>query len=151
MSEQQNIEYKQNWHDGNPKIADACFMAGYIDTWGRGTLKIINACIEADLPEPEIREMNGGVEVTIYSQIINDKTGGLIGGPIGGVIDNLTYRQKEVLQIIEENNKISKRKLAERLNINVSSAQAHLDILIEKGLIRREGGTRGFWEILYNK
>ncbi|MDP4238981.1 MAG: ATP-binding protein [Bacteroidota bacterium] len=131
----------------NPIIANACFFAGYIDTWGRGTLKIINACKEAGLPEPDIKEMNGGVEVTIFLQTIDNET----SGPIGGPIDNLTDRQKEVLQIIEEHNKISKRKLAEQLNINVSAAQAHLDILKEKGLIRREGGTRGFWKILYKK
>ena len=28
----------------NPIIAHACFLAGYIDTWGSGTLKIIEAC-----------------------------------------------------------------------------------------------------------
>lgn len=78
MPEQQNIEYKQSWHDDylksdhnsrprNPIIANACFFAGYIDTWGRGTLKIINSCKEAGLPEPEIKEMNGGVEVTIFN------------------------------------------------------------------------------------
>ena len=27
----------------NPLIADVCFKGGYIDSWGRGTLKIINA------------------------------------------------------------------------------------------------------------
>ena len=31
----------------NPKIADACFKAGYIDSWGRGTLKIMEACKDA--------------------------------------------------------------------------------------------------------
>jgi ATP-dependent DNA helicase RecG len=123
------------------------------------------------LPEPEIKEMNGGVEVTIFLQAIDDSggqeggqeggqvggqvesspIGGPIGSPIGRPIDNLTDRQKEVLQIIEEHNKISKRKLAKQLNINVSAAQAHLDILKEKGIIRREGGTRGYWEILYKK
>jgi predicted HTH transcriptional regulator len=69
MSESQNIEWKQSWHDDkltiwnegllpdgmeleslkrhhisrprNPLIADVCFKAGYIDSWGRGTLKIL--------------------------------------------------------------------------------------------------------------
>ena len=151
----------------NPKIADACFKAGYIDTWGRGTLKIINACKEAMLPEPEMCEMDGGIQITIFKvqnggaigSAIVGQVGGPIGGPIGSeiggqdgsLIYHLTDRQQEVLQIIEEHNKISKRKLAEQLNINVSAAQAHLDILKEKGLIRREGGTRGFWKILYKR
>ena len=51
----------------NPIIANACFLGGYIDTWGRGTLKIINSCKEAGLPVPEIKEMNGGVAVTLFA------------------------------------------------------------------------------------
>ena len=52
----------------NPIIARACFMANYIDTWGRGTLKIIDACKDANLPEPEIIEKQGGIEVSIFKQ-----------------------------------------------------------------------------------
>lgn len=40
----------------NPLLANACFLGGYIDAWGRGTLKIINACKDAGMPEPEIVE-----------------------------------------------------------------------------------------------
>lgn len=34
--------------------------------WGRGTLKIINTCTAAGLPEPTISELNGGVLVTLF-------------------------------------------------------------------------------------
>lgn len=50
----------------NPSIADVCFKGGYIDSWGRGTLKIINACREAELPEPQIVEQDGGLLVTLF-------------------------------------------------------------------------------------
>lgn len=50
----------------NPLIADVCFKAGYIDAWGRGTLKIINSCREASLPEPEMKEQDGGMLVTLF-------------------------------------------------------------------------------------
>lgn len=43
-------------------------MAGYIDTWGRGTLKIIQACKEAGLAEPLIEQTNGGIAVTLYNR-----------------------------------------------------------------------------------
>jgi ATP-dependent DNA helicase RecG len=61
-----SLKGDHNSRPRNPKIADACFKAGYIDTWGRGTLKIINSCKEAALPEPEIIEKDGGVEVTLF-------------------------------------------------------------------------------------
>lgn len=63
----EDLKSEHNSRPRNPIIANACFLAGYIDTWGRGTLKIINSCKEAGLPEPEIKEMNGGVEVTIFN------------------------------------------------------------------------------------
>ncbi|MFT4661671.1 MAG: ATP-dependent DNA helicase RecG, partial [Patiriisocius sp.] len=50
----------------NPIIADVCFKAGYIDSWGRGTLKIYKSCLESELPEPEINALDGGVIVTLF-------------------------------------------------------------------------------------
>jgi ATP-dependent DNA helicase RecG len=74
-----SIEDLQSDHNSlprNPKIAEACFKAGYIDTWGRGIIKIFNSCKEAGLPNPEIKEFNGGIEVTIfaYKQAETSKT-----------------------------------------------------------------------------
>jgi ATP-dependent DNA helicase RecG len=36
----------------NPDIANALFRAGYIESWGRGTIKIINACKEHKIAPP---------------------------------------------------------------------------------------------------
>ena len=159
-----SLKSNHNSRPRNPKIADACFKAGYIDAWGRGTLKILNACKEAELPEPEIIEKDGGVQVTIFkaTSSIEAKDSGPIGGPIGGPMGgpiekqsafhsaSLSMRQVEVLEIIKANTKISRRKLAEQLNINVSAVQGHLDLLKEKGVLSRKGGTRGNWVILEN-
>lgn len=154
----EDLKKEHNSRPRNPKIAKACFMAGYIDTWGRGTLKIIQSCKEAGMPEPMISEKNGGIEVSILASHNVGSEGGPISGPISGpiggpivnkdgVMENLTERQKEVLSIISANSKISKRKLAVQLDINVSAAQDHLDILKEKGVLERIGGTRGFWVV----
>lgn len=69
-------------------------------------------------------------------------------GVIGGAIDELTDRQREVLELIKENNRISYREVAGKLQINYSASQAHFDTLKEKKIIVREGGTRGYWKIL---
>ena len=34
----------------NPDIANALFRSGYIESWGRGTLKIIRECKQAGIP-----------------------------------------------------------------------------------------------------
>ncbi|MCK4249291.1 MAG: putative DNA binding domain-containing protein [Candidatus Omnitrophica bacterium] len=52
----------------NPLIAGVCFKGGYIDAWGRGIEKILNACREEDLPEPEFEENSGGMLVTLFAR-----------------------------------------------------------------------------------
>lgn len=65
----------------------------------------------------------------------------------GGAV-NLTKRQKEVLSFIKEDRSVSYRDLAEKLGINASAAQKHLNVLKNKGVIERIGGTSEFWKIL---
>jgi ATP-dependent DNA helicase RecG len=124
-------------------------------------LKIYNSCTEHGLPEPAILEKDGGFMVAICKtkhetdevgtigetkgSTIGGTMGGTIGGAIGGAIKDLTDRQKEVLELIKGDNKLSVRKLAKKLDINISAAQGHIDILKEKGVIERIGGTRGYW------
>jgi len=154
----EELKGEHNSRPRNPKIAKACFMAGYIDTWGRGTLKIYNSCKEHGLPEPDILEKDGGfmvalkkaVRVTDEGGAIGSEKGGVIDGAIGSVIDSLTDRQKDVLSIIKENNKMTYKAIAEKLSINESAVGEHIKALKEKGAIKRDGSTRGKWVILIN-
>ena len=57
----------------NPIIADVCFKGGYIETWGTGTLKIIDSCKKAELPEPQIKEEDGGIIVTLFKDIYTEE------------------------------------------------------------------------------
>ena len=45
----------------NPLIAEVCYKAGYIDSWGRGIEKITEACRQAGLGKPAIKQRTGGV------------------------------------------------------------------------------------------
>jgi ATP-dependent DNA helicase RecG len=148
----ENLKTNHNSRPRNPIIADACFKSGYIDAWGRGTLKIIKTCLEAGLPEPLILEKDGGIEVTIFKKNRDIAIGGAIGGAIGsvmgGVMDNLSDRQKEVFQFIVLNDRITYKEIAEKMSINESAIGNHIKALKEKGAIRRDGKTRGKWLIL---
>lgn len=75
-------------HPRNPLIAEACFKAGYIDSWGRGIEKIREACTQADLPKPEFDEFQGGMRVTLFAKSrlesgLESKTTGSEGGKPG--------------------------------------------------------------------
>lgn len=89
---------------------------------------------------------------------IGSVMGGLKGGQIGGQIEKdidaiseLTHRQKEVLKLIAQDNRISRSGIAEVLHINESAIQKHLNNLKDAGYIERVGGTRGYWEINLDK
>lgn len=92
------------------------------------------------------------VVFSVHEDFLEEKIeGGQIGSQMGGQIGSqikLTERQKEVLELIYKNNYLSRKQLSEALKVNVSAAQKHIDALKEKGLIKREGGTRGHWKIL---
>ena len=71
------IESLKRQHPSRPRnhlIADVCFKGGYIDAWGRGTLKIIKACKDAELPEPEILEQDGGILVTLFKDRFSENS-----------------------------------------------------------------------------
>lgn len=65
----EKLKLEHNSRPRNPLIADACFKAGYIDAWERGTIAIYNACKEAELPEPQITEIDGGLQVTLFNKL----------------------------------------------------------------------------------
>jgi ATP-dependent DNA helicase RecG len=63
----------------NPLIADVCFKAGFIDSWGRGTIKIYEACENAGLPDATIASLDGGILVTLHNDLVVNQ-GGQVGG-----------------------------------------------------------------------
>lgn len=152
----ESLKADHNSRPRNPKIADACFKAGYIEMWGRGTLKIINACKEAELPEPDIIEKDGGIQVTLFKDSVDGgQDSGQISGQTGGQttidVNLLTDRQNEVLELIVANPKITITQIGDKLGINRSAAQEHVEALKAKEVIERIGKTRGYWAIKGSK
>ena len=58
-------------------------------------------------------------------------------------------RWSEVLNLIKENPSISRKELSDKLEINPSATQKHIQKLKSEGLIERMGGDKGgYWKIL---
>ena len=86
-----------------------------------------------------------------YSKNLGGQIGGQIGGQVGGQITEgikkITDRQKEILNLIKNDNKISRLKISKKLNINESAIQKHLTFLKKEGYIIRIDGSRGYWKL----
>ncbi len=78
---------------------------------------------------------------------VGSQEGGQAGGQVGGQEEILTGRQKEVLELIKADPGISRKQLSEKLGINQSAVQKHIDALKKKGVIHRESETTGYWII----
>jgi len=97
-------------------------------------------------------DKSGYWKIKITEQIsgqITEQIGGQISGQISGQInDTLTDRQKEILDILENNPRITRSQLSQKLQINKSAIYKHLDNLKTKGLIERIGPDKGgYWKV----
>ncbi len=117
-------------HPRNPLIADVCFKGGYIDSWGRGTLKIINACREAELPEPLITEQFGGILVEIFKNRFTPEQLKKAG---------LSERQIKAVLYVAENGSISNSEYQTLTGTSDRTALRDLEDLVSKQILMRKG------------
>lgn len=109
----------------NPIIADVCFKAGYIDSWGRGTLKIYKSCKEAELPEPEIKPLDGGVLVSLFKDHLNEEQLRKLG---------LNDRQIKAVGFVKTYASISNSDYQKLNDIGKTTATEELAQLVEYGV-----------------
>jgi ATP-dependent DNA helicase RecG len=115
----------------NPLIADVCFKAGFIDSWGRGTIKIFEACKEASLPEPKIASLDGGILVTLNQQMsdqandqVNDqdaimKSFGAIQKEFGLLSDRISMGKEKNIAFLRDNYGIFSEYFRDNFGINM--------------------------------
>ncbi len=130
------IEDLKNQHPSrpyNPILASAFFKGGLIEAWGRGTIKIINECKKAGLPEPIIEKASGGIRVVIFKNLLN-KTKLIELG--------LNSRQIKAIEFLKENLKITNSQYQKVNSVSKATATRDLTELVDKfKLIEKKGIT----------
>jgi len=71
-----------------------------------------------------------------------------VGNMVGNRVGNLTNNQMMILEIIQNNPKASAKILATEIGISSRKIEENMAKLKKQNLIRRVGGTRGYWEIV---
>ena len=113
----------------NPDIANAFFRSGLIESWGRGTIKILNEAKAAKTPAPVFRYDDSGFYV-----IFN--------------FEEISIEQK-VLELIKKDSKITGTAIRKELKISDSTVKRILKSLQVDGIIQRSGNNRsGVWTVL---
>lgn len=113
----------------NPDIANTFFRAGYIESWGRGTIKIINACKAHKIVPP------------IFSNIPPDFQVELIKYTDNGLKElGLKEELRKIILHIQENESISNSEVQTVCNVSKATATRYLGEL-ETDWIDKIGST----------
>jgi len=132
----------------NPLLAEVCYKAGYIDSWGRGVEKISDACKDAHLPPPKFIERSGGILVELTSNPTSNTqlTTQILPG-------NYPDTAQKILHVLANYPAASRLRIAEELgDITENGVKYQLAKMKREGIIRRIGPDRGgHWEIMKNE
>jgi ATP-dependent DNA helicase RecG len=114
----------------NPIIADVCFKGGYIDSWGRGTLEILVSCREAALPEPDMKEQDGGFLVTLFKNKSPQEQ---------PAENNLNARQVKAVMHVRELGFINNAIYQQINNVGKTTATQELQQLVDRKILMQRG------------
>jgi len=117
----------------NPDIANALFRSGYIESWGRGTLKIITEFMKAGLPQPSYYYDMSGFFVEFRKDIYFKEYLESLG---------LNDRQVQAVLYVKEKGKITNRDYQSLFEVSKATATRDLSELEEKELLINRG-TKG--------
>ena len=129
-----NLKHKHSSIPYNPDISNAFFRAGYIEAWGRGTIKIIEQCKEYGLPNPEFDNTGKDFWVVFKKDVINKEYLEKL---------HLNERQVKAVLFVKEKGKISNKEYQELCEVSKGTATKELRELIEKYNILERKGTVG--------
>lgn len=113
----------------NTLLADVFYKAGFIESWGRGTIKIMEKCQEQGLPEPDFEEDYGVFVVKFYQDKWNEENLKKLG---------INERQIKAVMYVKGKGKITNKEYQD-IN-NVSNKTAYLELLntVEKAIFKVE-------------
>lgn len=136
----------------NKIIAQACYKFSLIENWGRGIQEIIKRCMNAGDPEPEF--ISNTVEFKVIFRFPRNRGPGVISLiKTDDIFDQLTPRQREIIEIIKNADFITAQEINAKLSKSVSERTMRYDLLAIKdlGLIASKGSTKKTAYILKTK
>lgn len=128
----EKLKKKHSSYPRNNLIADVFYKAAYIEAWGHGTVKMMEECKKAGLPEPLYEEDGGGMLITFRKDIYTEEYLAKIG---------LNERQVKAVTYIKTNGSIV-NSVYQKINTTTKkTASRDLADLISKKLLKNKGGT----------
>ena len=130
----ENLKKQHSSKPYNPLIASVFFKGGLIEAWGRGTINIINECIDANLPEPKFASEFGGISVTLYKDKFTEENLSSHG---------LNERQIKAVLHTKNNSYITNSIYQDLCKTSERTALRDLEFLTEQSILVKTGEKKG--------
>lgn len=119
----------------NTLLADVFYKAGFIESWGRGTIKIMEKCREQGLPEPDFEEEYGVMKVVFYKDKFTEDNLKKLG---------ISERQIKAVMYVKEKKSINLSSFKTIVS-EVSEKTLYRDLqeLVSKGILKELGEKKG--------
>ena len=130
----------------NPDIAHIFYLAGFIESWGRGVEKICDSLKADNLPMPEYTVHPGDIMIKFTGPEdrivrVNNKVNDRVNVHVND-------RESALLNYLTQDPGYTVTQLAKMMNVSRKTIAGYLKALKEKGAIERIGTTRtGYWKI----
>ncbi len=136
-----NLTKPHSSYPRNPVLAEACFRGGFIDSWGSGIMRIVDACKAAGLPVPMMEEDGGGFIVQLNKDRYSEEELRQLG---------LNERQIKAVLYLKEKGKITNKDYQKINEISRQMATNELHNLVNgfKLLINNGYGAGSYYEIV---
>jgi predicted HTH transcriptional regulator len=123
----------------NHRLAHAYFLISFIEQWGTGTLRMVDLCRKAGIPDPQYAEISGAFVVTFRKAKATKK---YHEGP------EQIVRQKQAREYVRQQGRITTQDYTKFLGVSTRTARRDLAVLVEKGVFRQVGkGRAGYFEL----
>lgn len=130
----ENLSVKHPSKPYNPDIANALFRSGYIESWGRGTLKMINECVQFGIPKPNYFYNMSGFWVEFRKDVFDIDYLKSLG---------LNERQIQAIKFVKENGKITNSEYQILNQVAKATATRDLSALVEQFKFLSRNGDVG--------
>ena len=131
----------------NPDIAQVCYIRGFIEMLGSGTLRMISNCKSEGFSEPEWKVSGNSTILTFpglgaISSVSEGVNEGVNAIEIEGVNEGVKKELLKIVKFLEINPGSRTNEISEHLNKGISTIQRYIKLLKNRGIITFTGAPK---------
>ena len=153
----ENLMRKHASSPYNPNIAHVFYLAGFIESWGRGVEKICSACRKDGVPQPEYTVNPSDIMIkftapedrVIRSDKVTEKVTDKVTEKVTDrVTEKVTDGERMLLRLLAEDPGYTMLQLSEKIGVSRKTIALRLKKLKDSGAIERVGSDyKGYWKV----